>query len=248
MLSLLTLSLIIPTISAPSPAPQHDNPPIRVSLSDERVRRGERINVKVKVAEDGYLLVLRLDGDGRTRVIFPIDPGDNMAIKGGHDLEIRGRGGRESFQADERDGVGVVVAARSTQPFRFDGFVKHGRWDYAALAVPRDSNVAPDAALLDLIDKMTAPEQHYAYDVASYGVNVSPRAYSGGYYSGHGAYYTGWRIAPRYYPSSCFDWYCEPWYGPRVGIGFRTTFYSAPRYYSRPAIGIGVRFGGRRRW
>src|SRR5262249_6715143 len=140
MISLLTASLLFSAaghIGSPAVSNSHDNPPIRVSLSDDRVRRGQRVNVKVRVAEDGYLLVLRLDADGRTRVIFPVDPGDNMAIKGGHDLEIRGRGGRESFQVDEHEGVGVVVAARSAQPFNVDAFVKHGRWDYAALAVPR---------------------------------------------------------------------------------------------------------------
>jgi hypothetical protein len=116
-----------------------------------------------------------------------------------------------------------------------------------ALAVPRDSSTPGEAGLLDLVDKMTGADQHYSYDVATYGVGVSPRYASGGGYYDHG-YSVGWH-APSYY-SGCFDWYCDPYpfYGPRVGIGFRGTYYSAPRYYSRPAIGVRVGIGGRRRW
>ena len=244
MISLLTLSLLLPaTGPAIAPPATHEDPPIRVSLSDDHVRRGDRVSVKVKTLESGYLLVLRLDADGRVRVVFPVDPGDDMTIKGGHEMEIRGRGGRESFQVDEGEGVGTVLAARSAQPFSLDAFVKHGRWDYATLAVPRDSTVPGEQLLLELVDKMVGADQHYSYDVATYGVGVSPRYYSrGAYYDD----YVGWH-APRYY-SGCFDWYCDPWYYPRVGIGFRSTFFVGPRYYSRPAIGIGIGFRGRRRW
>ena len=245
MISLLTLSLLLPAVGpALPPSVSHDDPPIRVSLSDDHVRRGDRVNVKVRVAQDGYLLVLRLDADGRVRVVFPVDPGDNMAIKAGHDMEIRGRGGRESFLVDEHEGEGTVLAARSDKPFVIDQFVKHGRWDYSQLVVARDSTMAGDALLLDLMDKMAGPDQHYSYDVAGYGVGTSPRSYARDGYRGD---YVGWH-APYYY-SGCFDWYCDPWYSPRVGIGFRSTFFVGPRYYSRPAIGIGFGFRGRRgRW
>src|SRR2546425_7312371 len=33
-------------------------------------------SVNTALAEDGYLVVLRADADGRVRVLFPLDPGD----------------------------------------------------------------------------------------------------------------------------------------------------------------------------
>jgi hypothetical protein len=235
MFPLLTLSLLLPVAPALSPAVQPQDPHIRVTLSDDRVRRGDRVRVKVKTAESGHLVVLRLDAEGRVRVVFPVDPSDSTNIRGGHEFEIRGRGGRESFLVDERDGVGTVLAARSATPFKFDDFVKHGHWDYAALVVPRDSAAAAgEPALLDLVERMVGPDGHYDYDVVSYAVGPSDRRYSRRDYD---VGYIGWH-APSYYRSACFDWWCDPWYGPRlgprigIGIGFRSpVVFGGGRHY-----------------
>ena len=92
-----TGSAVSPAV-APRVAATADDPPIRVSLnSGGSYYQGDRAKVRVRVAEDGYLLVLRADADGRVRVLFPLDPGDDDFVRGGHDFELRGRGDRETF-------------------------------------------------------------------------------------------------------------------------------------------------------
>src|SRR2546427_12874703 len=108
-----------------------DDPPVKVWLNqDNYFVQGDRARVNVKVAEDGYLVVLRADADGRVRVLFPLDPGDDAFVRGGQTIEIRSRGDREAFTIDEREGTGVVLAGRSTPPLRFDEFVRGDHWDY----------------------------------------------------------------------------------------------------------------------
>ena len=84
--------------------------------------RGRR--VKVRTAEDGYVVVLRSDAQGRVRVLFPLDPSDDDFVRGGRTLEVRGRGDREAFYIDDGEGSGVVLAARSAAPFKFEEFAK----------------------------------------------------------------------------------------------------------------------------
>jgi len=111
-----------------------DDPPVKVWLNqDNYFVQGDRARVNVKVAEDGYLVVLRADADGRIRVLFPLDPSDDSFVRGGSKIEVRGRGDREAFYVDDREGTGVVLAARSVQPFKFDAFVRGDHWDYRVL-------------------------------------------------------------------------------------------------------------------
>lgn len=179
-------------------AQRHDDPPIRVKLSEETYVRGDRAKVKVRATSDGYLLVLRGDADGRVRVLFPVAPDDDAHIAGGKEFEVRGRGDREAFVVNESEGAGTVLAVWSDQPLNFDGFTRNGRWDYRALAT--DSIAGGDEpALLDLVDRMT--DGKYEYDVAQYTVDDSPpqrNHYSVGFYDPwwgyYGPYYPGWRF------------------------------------------------------
>jgi hypothetical protein len=201
---LFALALTTLTAAAPS-APRHDDPPIRVRLSEETYYRGDRAKVRVRADQGGYLVVLRADADGRVRVLFPVSPDDNGQITGRKDFEIRSRGDRDAFIVNETSGAGTVVAAWSDQPFRFDEFSKNGRWDYRALGA--DSLSGDDeSGLLDLVDRMT--DAKYAYDVAQYTVDTSSprRSYRVGYYDPY------WSYGP----------YWGPYYGPRwrIGIGW----------------------------
>src|SRR5581483_8843812 len=109
---MLSLSLFGPGPAGSAAAVRSDDPPVKVWLSqDSYFRRGDRARVKVRLAEDGYLVVLRADA------------------RGGETIEVRGRGDREAFYVDEREGSGVVLAARSVAPFRFDEFVRGDHWD-----------------------------------------------------------------------------------------------------------------------
>ena len=72
MLSVALLSLILPVVApAAGPATRADatlDPAVRVSLDHRTYVAGDRARVTVRAREDGYLLVLHVDPDGRVRV------------------------------------------------------------------------------------------------------------------------------------------------------------------------------------
>src|SRR5207249_7597108 len=169
MFLLLLLSL---AVSAPSGAAatavRSDDPPVKVWLDQGSYSRGDKAQVNIKLGEDGYLVVLRADAARRVRVLFPLDPGDDAFVRGGRTIEVRGRGDREAFSIDEREGAGLVLAARSVTPFKFDEFVRGDHWDYRVL-IARGAGDDKEQALLDIVQRMV-PDGHFAYDAANYTV------------------------------------------------------------------------------
>src|SRR5205823_5595997 len=144
-----------------------DDPPVKVWLNhDNYFRRGDKARVNVKLADDGYLLVLRADAEGRVRVLFPLDPSNDNFVRGHETIEVRGRGDREAFFVDDREGSGLVLAARSTAPFKFDEFVRGDHWDYRVLDA-RQAGDDKEAALLDMVQRMTT-EGRFDYDAVTY--------------------------------------------------------------------------------
>ncbi len=220
MLLALTLSLVGPAPVSPSllTAPSALTAylaPIQVRLSDDEYMIGERAKVRVKTERDGYLVVLRMDGEGRVRVLFPVDPDDSTTIKGGKDYEVRSRGDRDAFVVDEPRGTGAVLAAVSDQPFDFTGFVRGRHWDYRALA--DSSSDDPEATLLDLVDRMTGG--HYDYDLVRYTVLENRR------YPSHARFYGPAYYDPFYYPAA------YPFYGSRFRFGFGIGFGGFGGFY-----------------
>jgi hypothetical protein len=233
MLSALILStaiLGIPTgVPAPSAAGQ-DDPAIRIWLSDDgRYQRGDRVKVQVKAREDGYLFVLNVDPDGRFRVLFPLDPGDDALIRGGKKYEIVGRGDREAFTIDQRSGHGTVYAAISRDPFKFEGYVTGDHWDYTALDDVRISD-KPESDLNQFVQRIARTD--FDYDILGYDVyeNVV-------YGSGSTVY------EYNYGPTLYSDWYggygCYGYWGCGgssifigIGIGHRHHYFYDPFYYS----------------
>jgi hypothetical protein len=210
MFTALAVALLLP---ASSPTTAAADPPIRLKLSHDEYERGDRARVHVKLAKDGYLLVLRMDANGHVRVLYPLDPDDAQRMRGGKEFEVRGRGDREAFAVDEASGSGTVLAVRSEEAFNFADFLRGGRWDYRALSDSLSSGDA-ESALLDLVDRMTTG--HYDYDTVAYTVLSADdqRRYSG--------WHPGW-YGPWYYGALYPCWGCGPgFYGP--GFGFRATF------------------------
>src|SRR6266487_2371084 len=116
MMLALMLSMLVPAPPGAG-AVRSDDPPIRVWLNqDSYFLQGDKARVNVKLADDGYVVVLRADAEGRVRVLFPLDPGQDDFVRGGDKIEVRGRGDREAFYVDDREGQGVVLAARAGRP------------------------------------------------------------------------------------------------------------------------------------
>src|SRR5712671_5649 len=169
-------------------------PPVKVWLNnDNYFQRGDKARVNVRLAEDGYLLVLRADAEGRVRVLFPLDPSDDNFVRGHETIEVRGRGDREAFFVDDREGSGRVLAARSATPFKFDEFVRGDHWDYRVLDA-RQAGDDKEAALLDMVQHMTA-EGRFDYDAVTYVVAAARACYDPIFYRpyGYGFYGYGYR-------------------------------------------------------
>src|SRR6266567_9355409 len=214
----MMLTLIVSLLASAPPeraaeAIRSDDPPIKISLNqDNYFQRGDRARVKVRTAEDGYVVVLRSDAQGRVRVLFPLDPTDDDFVRGGRTLEVRGRGDREAFYVDDADGAGLVLAARSAAPFKFDEFVRGDHWDYRVLDA-RQAGDDKEAALVDLVQRMV-PDGHFDYDAQKYFISA-PRAYYDSYY-------------PSYGVGFGYGW---PYYGYRFGFGFGYNSCFAPFFY-----------------
>ncbi|HEU5260624.1 MAG TPA: DUF4384 domain-containing protein [Gemmatimonadales bacterium] len=235
----MVLALIASLLAAAPPpsdaaAVRNDDPPVKIWLDqDGYFIRGDKARVHVRLADDGYLVVLRADTDGRVRVLFPLDPVDDAFVRSGRKIEIRGRGDREAFYVDDRDGSGVVLAARSAAPFRFDEFVRGDHWDYRVLTA-RDAEDDKEQALLDIAQRMV-PDGRFDYDVVSYTVSA-PRAY---YDRWHHPYDSpvsvhlsfGYRYGHRYCDPYWYDpFFCGSYYDPFF-YGYRPYYYD-PFFYT----------------
>ncbi|SRR5712692_2585719 len=238
MVLALTLSLLaaVPSQAAVTTV-RGDDPPVKVWLNqDNHFQRGDRARVNVRLAEDGYLVVLRGDAEGRVRVLFPLDPGEDTFVRGGNTTEIRGRGDREAFTIDEREGTGKVLAARSVAPFRFEEYVRGDHWDYGALNTPPLGG-DKEAALLDIVQHMVSGG-HFDYDLVTYTV-ASPTAYFGRPCFGCGSpyYYDGWpssfHLGLAFGSGSCFDpFFFDPFV---CRSRFFNPFFSDP-FFFRPVV------------
>ena len=222
MISALLLPLLFSGSPAQPAAATRDDPPIRLWISnDRRFLPGDRAKVQVRAEYDGYLIVLHVDPEGRLRVLFPLDPDKDNFVRGDKKYEVRGRGGREAFEADAT-GRGTVYAAVSRDPFRFDGFTLGDHWDYQALA-PARLREDPEPELNELVHRMGTSS--FDYDLLNYDV-IARSTYASSYPS-------------RYYGSVYNDWCtfsCDPYYGhSRFGLSIGL-FYGSPyrRYYYNP--------------
>ena len=241
IMSLVALLGTTPLPPARPAAAQVTDPPIHVWLNSDNVfERGDRARVKFKLADDGYVVVLRADAYGRVRVLFPLDPGTDNFARGGKTFEVRGRGDRDAFEVDDDSGQGTVFAAVSPQPFTFTQYVRGDHWDYRVLGQQPVGN-DPESDLTDLVRTM-AGENHFDYDLVTYSVGPQDSrstAYSG-YYGDPFAY------APIYpYYNPC--WACGPWYpGSGLFIGLRFGGYGYPFGcwdYPFCGFGYGNRYG-----
>ena len=239
---------------------EHTKPVIKVSTDWDEYSRGQEAQVTVETRDDGYVLVMQADVDGRVRVLYPLDPGNDNFVRGGHSIEIPGRGGKKSFYVDGPGGTGMVYAAYSSVPFKFDAYVSAGHWDYGALY---DKTMDSDFenGFTALVDKMSTG--HFDYDIARYTV-IAEASYSGEPSGGGSVVVSGGGCWGPVY-AGCFGpaWapgaylYGPPYgwgvgfgyggfgWGISVGFGFPFYGYGYPYYgYGYPYYGYGYPYYG----
>jgi hypothetical protein len=153
--------------------------PVRVMLDRPVYAPGLSGHVQVLSGQDGYLLVLHADPEGRVRVAYPLDPGAPNHVRAGDQIAITARGGRPAFAVRDTVGSGKWFAAISPVPFQPDSLVRGDHWDYRhfpTLAPDQDW----DAALTALVSAMA--RERFDSDVATYRVvpvpspSTTPRA------------------------------------------------------------------------
>jgi hypothetical protein len=239
LLSLLA-AVTLPTTASPiAPAPivasaehrvRSGDPVIKVWTDWDQYSRGDNADVHVRTREDGYLIVMQADVDGRVRVIFPLDPGDDDYVRGGKDFKLVSRSGKGSFYVDGPGGMGMVYAAISAVPFRFNDFVQGDHWDYGALY---DKSLDSDFenGFTVLVNKMSTG--HFDYDVYRYEV-LSQNSYASApvTYAGPPVIYGGTGCWAMYNP------YCLG--GPLLYGGYG---YGGPGVYFGYGWGAGFSIG-----
>lgn len=199
----------------------------KVSLWMDRqdpYHRGDEAQVYIKAEQDAYVTVLRIDTDGRVRVLFPIDPEDDNFARGGQAFEVLGRSRDAAFRIDDAPGEGYVFAIASTDPFTYDGYTVADHWDYRTIA---DGRVRGDpyVAVTDMASQI-APEGSWDYDMIQYDVEQHydyPRFVC---YDCH--QYTS------FYSWNPYDHFCSQ---------YRIVIYDDPFYYPYRYYGTGAVYG-----
>lgn len=220
-------------------------PPIRIWINNSRqFREGERAQVQVESRNDGYLVVFNYDTEGRLRILFPVDPREENFVQGGRRYEVRGRGDRESFVVG-RDGDGLIYAAVSADPLRFEDLDSGGNWDYDRISIG-DNSRDPEADITEVVQRISS-NRGFDYDVLDYrvygyGGSVTiannwwhPRPY--GYYDDY--YCDSWNRPSLF---GCRSYPIGGWYGGNYGG------YYGNGYYGYNGYGYGSGWGNGNWW
>lgn len=132
LIGLVTLTAsAAPDYRAIAAARHHDTPGVRLWISgDDLVRRGDRVRLFYRTERDAYITVLRVDTDGRVRVLFPRSPSEDNYAYGGETYSVVDGGHGEAFVVDDDPGQGFLFAAASDVPFDYHAFLVDGdQWD-----------------------------------------------------------------------------------------------------------------------
>src|SRR3989442_7417484 len=135
---------------------------------DSPYASGQRVRVHFRADRDAFVTILRVDTDGRVRVLFPREPWEDNFARGGRDYEVQGGSGPDAFYIDDYPGVGYVFAVASADRFVYDGIQRDEHWDYRLIA---DGRVRGDpyVALTDLAQRIV-PDGYsdWDYDITTY--------------------------------------------------------------------------------
>jgi hypothetical protein len=165
---LMTAMLGLMTLAGTTDGRGWDRPKVELwtNRGDATYSRGDAVHVNVRSDQDGYVTILRVDTDGRIRVLFPRDPWEDNFVRGGREFELLGNSADDAFRVDDYPGVGYLFAIVSPEPFVYDPIENADHWDYRAIADVRGD---PYVALTDLAGRIVpSGESDWDYDVVPY--------------------------------------------------------------------------------
>jgi hypothetical protein len=154
------LLLVGSPAQAASAAGRDEPPGIRIWTDHGEVyHRGDPVQVYFRTEHDAYVTVLRVDTDGRVRVLFPRLPDDPDLARGGETYAVPGADERDAFLVDDAPGIGYVFAVASDDPFRYDAFSAEDHWSFRAINDLSDGRIHGDpyASLQGLIQNILPP-------------------------------------------------------------------------------------------
>jgi len=165
------LSLAAVAIPHTKITPTLDRPKVEVwtSRGDNPYSAGQAVQVSFQTDQDAYVTVLRIDTDGRVRVLFPREPWEDNFARGGRVYEIQGTTSSTGFRADDYPGEGYVFAVAAADPFTYDPIERDQRWNYDLIADGGRIRGDPYAALTELAERIVpAGSGDWDYDITPY--------------------------------------------------------------------------------
>ncbi len=208
---------------------------VELDTSNETVDRGDHMRVWFTTTRDAHVTVLRIDTEGRVRMLFPERPWHSNYVEGRKRHEVSNSACGEAdcaFAIDDYPGQGFVFAIASSVPLDFDSYSKGDYWDYTHIAhhgkVTGDPFLAFSRLLNGLVPDSGAGES--SYDARDYHVGGRyeyPRFLC---YECHSyVRYLSWNP----YEQRCSRFrvvrYDEPEYYPVGQYGPERTVYARPR-------------------
>jgi uncharacterized protein DUF4384 len=214
--SVLGLLLVGGGDRIPQPPSFSYRPRIEVwtNRGDDPYASGQVARVFFRADQDAYVTIVRVDTDGRVRVLFPREPWDDNFARAGREYEVAGRSSRDAFSIDDYPGVGYLFAVAAADPFMYDAIESGDHWDYRAVA---DGRVRGDpyVGLTDLAQRIV-PDGYtdWDYDIVPY------------YVQRHYDY-------PRFLCYDCHNYVSYPYWSPYdyTCTRFRIVVFDDPYYY-----------------
>jgi uncharacterized protein DUF4384 len=213
---LLSLLAVAGRETTPPRASFYYRPRVEVwtNRGDDAYSGGQAVRVSFRTEQDAYVTILRVDTDGRVRVLFPREPWDDNFARGGRDYEVSGGSSRDAFSIDDYPGVGYIFAVAAADPFIYDAIESSDHWDYRVIA---DGRVRGDpyVALTDLAQRIVPDGYaHWDYDIVPYYVE---RRYD----------------YPRFLCYDCHTYVSYPYWSPydHTCDRFRIVVFDDPYYY-----------------
>jgi Domain of unknown function (DUF4384) len=162
-------------LAIPSPrtivTPVSSRPKVEVwtNRGEDPYAAGQFVHVSFQTDQDAYVTVLRIDTDGRVRVVFPREPWEDNFARGGRVYEIQGRASSAGFRVDDYPGEGYLFAVAAADPFTYDPIESDQRWNYEMVGAGGRIRGDPYAALTGLAERIVSSEDgDWDYDITPY--------------------------------------------------------------------------------